>query len=182
MKLDYFTGEISIPNLFGDQAANIAIQQQVNDLITDYEAEFLKLLLGYYGDNSIYESYVTGVAAGTTQWTDLQTQIYNETTWRSPAAYYIFYKLLGESNSMLTGFGESTVAADNVQRVTTGRRMVRVWNRMCDMIDQIYDWIEDDDDKNFHAYDFDFTREDCYTKDHNGRARSTFEKINDFGI
>jgi len=73
MKLEYFHDELRIPGLEGDEASNQAIKESVNDLITTYETEFLKLLLGYDSDNSIYETYIAGVAAGTAQWVALQS-------------------------------------------------------------------------------------------------------------
>jgi len=53
---------------------------------------------------------------------------------------------------------------------------------MVDMVNDIYDWIEDEDGNNFHAYDFNFEREYCYTTNHNGKQVHPFEHINSFGI
>jgi hypothetical protein len=181
MKYDYFIGEISIPHLIGDEANNEAVKETVDDLITDYETEFLKLLFGYENDCTMYNDYLAGIAAGTAKWTSLQTQIYNETSWRSPAAYYIFYKWLQQSSTVLTSMGD-VKQADGQNFVTSSKRLVRVWNRMVDMVNDVWDWIEDDDDRSYHAYDYNWQREDAYVSDHNHKLRSPFEKINQFGI
>lgn len=172
MKLDYFKGEIVIPNLIGDEPANAAIQQTVNDLITDYEQEFLELMMGA----DMYADYVVGIAAGTLKWTSLRDQIYNESTWRTPAAYYIFYKYLEQTATLLSGMGE---VKGNDGNVPVGKRMIRTWNRMSDMVEAVWDWIEDDSrNSDYGGWD----RSVTYTTDHNSREVSPFERMNQWGF
>jgi hypothetical protein len=174
MKLDYFRADINIPNLIGEEAANMAVQETVNDLILDYETEFLRLMLG----TDLYDLYSVEIVKTTPdqKWTDLQDKIYNETTWRSPAAHYIFFKYLERQRSMLSGMGEVQATTENSTSAPMNHRMIRTWNRMSDMVEDIWEWIED------QGTDYDFSRYDTYTWDHNSRSHSPFEKINQWGI
>lgn len=101
MERNYFHGYLRIPNLNGNAQANKGVQEKVDDLILDYEPEFLRMLLG----KDLYDSYtVEGVF---TLPNTLKAKIYDSSNWKSPAAGYVFFSILAEKFNRVNRIGRS---------------------------------------------------------------------------
>ena len=146
LTVSYFVGELQIPNITGSAPA---VTPRVNELqwfIKKYEPEFLELLLG----TDLYLEFSTGIAAASplAKWTALKNKIYQidtqNGTYFSPAAAYVYYHFMRNSQTATTSVGEIKPGKKSAVYVTNTMKMVTAWNDMCKECNEIWEWLEED--------------------------------------
>lgn len=140
--ITYFDGsELNIPN-----TDKLEVQELVTTIITKYEDDFLRRLMGY----PLYKAFMAGlpVTAGTPQriidlvngkeYTSLQgflTQyrglLITEPAQMSPIANYIYYWYRRLNATQFTGIGEVMTTAENSTNQSPNQKMATAWNEMC---------------------------------------------------
>lgn len=166
LKLEYFVGDVLIPNLIGDGDAIAARQTEMNSFLFVYELKYLKLLLGYDydraqdGDDLFTEFNDALVAASnvyaslSTKWKNLHDQIYPLKTddnpyLVSPAAYYIYFYYMRQTAQTTTEGGVANPTFENATPAHATNKLVFAWNRMVELSDDITTWLLD----NVSTYD-----------------------------
>jgi len=146
LSVNYFVGELQIPNLTGSAPA---VTPRVNELlwfIKKYEPEFLELLLG----EDLYLEFSAGIAATTPEakWTTLKNKIYQIDSvngiYMSPAAAYVYYHFMRNSQTATTSVGEIKPGKHAAVNVTNTMKMVSAWDDMCAECMEIWEWLEED--------------------------------------
>lgn len=149
LTVNYFNGELCVPNITGSAPAATANANTVKWFIAKYEPKFLELLLG----EALYAAFLAGMtvtapAVPAAKWTALKSKIYSEDStsglYLSPAASYVYYHIMRDRISMTTSVGE--VKPDNKtvqpQSVNNVMKMVLAWNSMADDAAKIWEWLE----------------------------------------
>lgn len=135
----FFRGDISIPQLAGDEA----VEDIVNDTIAKYETAFLSDLLGYAFQKLVVASPATAPFLAIVQgdeYTDrhgvlrMWTGLANSTTKSSPIAQYIFYQYIREQHEVKTRISTVKPKAENATRVAPEYTLNKAWNDMHKMI------------------------------------------------
>lgn len=146
LSVNYFVGELQIPNLTGSAPA---VTPRVNELlwfIKKYEPEFLELLLG----EDLYLEFSAGIAATTPEakWTTLKNKIYQIDSvngiYMSPAAAYVYYHYMCNATTVTTIAGEVKPGKQSAVQVNNTRKIVLAWQSMCDDSEEIWKWLEED--------------------------------------
>jgi len=145
----YFVGELHIPNITGTTNPSVANFSNLMNFILKYEPEFLERMLG----EDFYAEFVAGVTGSVTMWTNLYAQIYTTvaqtigvdtyTLYTSPAANYVYYQYMRNVQTVTVMSGEAKQANENALQVQNLMKMVQAYNKMKDMIADIWEWIED---------------------------------------
>lgn len=163
LTVNYFIGELLIPNITGTAPAATASANNLKWFIAQYEPEFLELLLG----TDLYEEFLAGLAANPVpaKWTALKNKIYQVDTqngvYLSPAANYIYYHVMRDQITMTTSVGEVKPGKDAARPVSNTSKMVLAWNNMADKAEKIWEWLEE----NIDTYDtFDPYQENPFEK------------------
>lgn len=146
----YFQERLDIP-----QINQVAVEERVNAYITRFEPEFMTQLLGY----EFYQLFLTDIA--TQRMIDLKdgkTYTYNNVQYRfngllyvigsgdtavkqSCIANYVYWNLVNDSATILTGTGAAVTQSENVDRVSPTWKLAQVWNEMIDMIISLRDFL-----------------------------------------
>ena len=145
----YFVGELEIPNITGTTNPEVANFTNLMNFILKYEKEFLKRLLG----DDFYDEFVAGVEAEESKWTDLYDQIYTTETqtigddsytlYISPSANYVYYHYMRNNQSVTMFSGEAKAKFENAEAASNLSKMVQAYNKMVDMIDDLWEWLDD---------------------------------------
>lgn len=149
----YFIGEVNIPN-----TNQVAVQQNIDNLINKYEAELLTMLFGY----KMYKDFQAGLLGDPIPqiWKDLRDgaeytaddQLYK---WsglavagapaiakRSLIANYVYYWFMRKEATQSSGVGEVATKTENSNRVSPIEKQVRAWNEMVGWIQDMYAFLE----------------------------------------
>lgn len=145
----YFVGERNIPNT--DQTA---VEQRLNHFIAKYEAELLRLLLGY----ELYKDFTAGLLADPIlgKWISLRDGdeytvdgilykwdgLRNAATKQSMIADYVYYWWMRDKASITTGVGETAPQAENSTMVSPADKMCYAWNEMVAGAGALYHFLE----------------------------------------
>lgn len=140
----YFIGEILIPNLSsigsgGSQAISKANDDLLQVFIRKYEKLFLLSLLG----PSLYEGLKKGFEAKEEKWMALAEQLADSENHISPIANYVYYWFIRNKITETAGIGEVIGKANNAVMVSPEIKMVRAWNEMVDLVNEIVRWIDE---------------------------------------
>ena len=125
---DYFTREPiriqGIDNTTGNIETDYAIEMKnrMEQYAEIYEKRFLTAMLG--------PEYATLLSENAS----LKELIFNQDTYTSPVANYVYYKLWEDSISENTMSGNKIVTADGSQVAINVAKMVNIWNLMRDMV------------------------------------------------
>lgn len=174
----YFQGELHIPNLrlwSGNPSGVAAVVNQAvaeNTLewfIGKYERECLSLILGC----RLYGRFIAGLedeaGEGYEDWVALKDRIFVK-RWRygfSPVANYVYFFLMRSSRSQTTASGEVKVKIDNTTIVSDSAKLIKAWNDMGSMIEEIHAFINANTEKYGKPEDV---------------SHSWFKPVNSFGI
>ena len=125
---DYFTREPiriqGIDNTTGGIETDYAIEMKnrMEQYAEIYEKRFLTAMLG--------AEYATLLSENAS----LKELIFNQDTYTSPVANYVYYKLWEDSISENTMSGNKIVTEDGSQVAINVAKMVNIWNLMRDMV------------------------------------------------
>ena len=114
LTVDYFIGELNIPNITGTSPAAVANANNLKWFITEYEPQFLEMLLG----EDLYAEFLAGMAVVTpdAKWTALKNKIYLTDTpngiYLSPAANYVYYHYQRDHITVTASTGETKNAKE----------------------------------------------------------------------
>jgi hypothetical protein len=142
--IDYFKGEISIPNL-GKNPTSFT-----STYIDRYQKEIQQKILGV----TLYNLYITGINADDPideRWDNLLNgKDYTVTDgtqeigvrWNgfinsenvSLLSYYIYCKYVEQSNTQLTGLGNSTAVKENAQSESPRVKLVNAYNNCAELV------------------------------------------------
>lgn len=113
-----FKGKIKIANT---AQADVASDLQI--FINDYEAEFLKLLLG----ETLYTDFIAGLGDDPilAKWTDLKEKIGVTTI-----ANYIYWFYMRDNNTQTVAMGETKGKSANAGAALPDEKIIRAWNEM----------------------------------------------------
>ena len=136
----------------------------IDSLIERKQPETLKDVFG----TELYDLFIAGLAETTpdTRWTTLKARIVNTSTKVSLLNYFVMVEHLNNNRSLSGEIGEFTVQAANMQRADDKNKSRFLWNIGCDMVNDLYDWMQTVTD----YPEADFT------------GMKYFEKINSFNI
>lgn len=145
----YFEGELYLPSLERNYSEGVGISritQTVNEnslewYIEKYEPEYLKKLLGEH----LYFAFITEIVKEEhdPKWDVLLNMIYRKKDKYSfsPAANYVYFNLGRSSKSQITGKGEKLSNVFDSLNVDNVDKLTGIWNDMCDMSDEIQNFI-----------------------------------------
>lgn len=146
----YMIGALSLPHTINAEG-----QALVTQFITQYEFEFLEKVLGY----ELAKGLVDNIASAADKWKNLRDGIEftnnmnrldrwvgfkNETTFISPIANYIFYKMVKDGVTSLAGIGAIQPKSENAERVYPQLKLNEAWNKMVMMIRPLHEFLRKD--------------------------------------
>ena len=141
----YFTtGRLAIAGLAGNELGSQAHQASLQKYINLFEPKYLKRLLG----DDLSAAFITGMAATTpdARWTALKSVIYDTTEKTSPIANMVWFEWLRDHQTVTTASGMKQVGgSDSVSAVNT-QMIVRIQNDAVDDFQDVYDWLEANED------------------------------------
>lgn len=148
----YFQGELYIPNLQLKTGNPAGIASVVNQTVAEntlewfvgkYEQECLSRILGC----GLYRRFIAGLedeaGEGYEDWVALKDRIFVK-KWRygfSPVANYVYFFLMRSSRSQTTTSGEVKMKIDNTTVVSDSAKLIKAWNDMGSMIEEIHAFI-----------------------------------------
>lgn len=133
----YFKGLINIPNI-----DNPEVSEDLDEYIEEHEPAFLREVLGL----SLYNAYKEAPA----DYADLINGVEyingNGKTVRyegleKAIAHYTWFHWTRDKASATTGVGEAINQTDNAKRVSPASKLVRVWNKMIDYVDELRNYL-----------------------------------------
>lgn len=166
----YFESELYIPNLKYNSGSGVgSMVQAVNEQSLDwyiekYEKRYLNELLG----ENLYLKMIDGInRQEDNEWSRLKDRIFQETDYGkySPAADYVYFYAVREMQTQTSSKGEVRGRQDHASVVSVYDKLVRVWNDMVDMSQDIREYIR--------------LNENLYGKVDQGKR---WEYINTFGL
>lgn len=150
----FFFGQLNIA-----QKSDSSVSANLQALINELEPALLTYLLGY----DLYKQYLDGIVIVSpaakwtairdgkeytnrqgvlTKWKGLK---YTEgTTPRSLIANYVYWHWMQNEASETTGTGEKVAANQNAVNASPANKMVRAWNEMVDMINELVEFLMSD--------------------------------------
>jgi hypothetical protein len=119
-----FQGEITL-----GQAESFAVKEEIQWFIDKYEPTFLKLVLGV----KLYEDLMAGLEGDPVEpkWETLEKLL------KCPLANFVYCKYMRNKISETSGSGETLHNADVAARVSPLSKIVRAWNEMVDLLDEL---------------------------------------------
>jgi hypothetical protein len=157
LTLDYFCGELLIPNLTGNSEANGAIAEIVNRSIALYEPRFLRSVLG-----TLYDGFAADMTSVKSK--AIIAHLYDEVNLISPVANFVYVNFRRDTMTDAVPTGEGVGSYENLT-ISQGYKQQFAWNLMCDLVDDFWTWLE--------SYDTSFSRYGCYTTGMNPFRRVT---------
>lgn len=152
LKLEYFVGDLLIPNLSGDGDYISARRADLNHYLTVYELKYLEMLLG----EDLFDEFSDALdAAGdaydslAAKWQALVDQIYpaeQNTFLISAAAYYVYFKYMRDAVTLTLDSGQSTPTHENATAGDSVNKLVFAWNRCVELSDDLAEWLIDNID------------------------------------
>lgn len=123
-------------------------------LINDLEPTLLRAIMGY----ELYKAYTAGITASTQKYLDIrdgkeyETRADIPTKWnglaftqgdskKSLIANYVYWHWMEKDASVSTGTGEKVANAQNAVNASPGPKMVRAWNEMVVMIEELCEFL-----------------------------------------
>lgn len=142
----YFHSEINIA-----QVQSIPVQAAITSMITKYETDYLKKVLGY----AFWKLFNAAIADVSGRWYDIKVGAEYENAngytkkWEgftnaeklSPIANYCYYWYMRENVTFTASAGEQEGKAENSTVVSPGPKMARAWNEMVDQTALLYDFL-----------------------------------------
>lgn len=166
----YFVGELYIPNLKTQDDMGIGVNEIVQAVgekyfdtyVQQYEYEYLSGLMGDEMLSSFYDKVEDDEV-----WNTLKDRIFNyrRLPFVSPAANYVYFKAMRDMQTQTSPQGEVRGTQDNTIVVSAYEKLVRVWNNMVGMTEDIRKFIRD----NVESYGV-------------MKGYRVWERINKFGI
>lgn len=139
----YFHGTLTLPNIKTSggtgvaQAVQTVGELELESFMLQYEREFLQKLLG----RKLAADFTAGLSEDPVaeKWQDLKDQIYmkHDGYYYSPVANYIYFWVMQAGRTTTTTKGEQKPTQDYALVASESRKMVRAWNDMLPMIDEI---------------------------------------------
>jgi hypothetical protein len=171
--IEYFEGDITIPNLGKDEGDDFEI-----NYIAKYQKEYLIKVLGY----AMYKDFDTALSGTPAQkWTDLlvgkdyTVDVEGETVttrWNglqnteevSSIAYYVYFKWLKENYAQLTGTGVGVSSKENATNYVPNFKAVHAWNEYIKLTGNIknytyrsnYLYLRDQKNNKYYREDINF--------------------------
>lgn len=141
----YFTGMLSIAQSEG------AVKDLLDMYIAQYEPEWLVKYLGYAFSQLVIadaDQRMHDLILGKTytyndkeyRWDGI-TYIINDDVRFSPIANYIYWHFIGDNATNIGGIGGVNTNAENAQRVSPIRKQITAWNKMCDMVTEMREYL-----------------------------------------
>lgn len=167
----YFQGELFIPNLklnnssYGKSAMLEAVgESNMAWMIEKYENEALGLILG----PGLRDEMIEGLKNDEDKWQTLFNKIYVKGSHGnySPVANYVYFMIMKNGRTQTSPTGEVRKRTDNTSVVNDRSKLIKAWNDMCIMINDIHMFISNSGD---------------YGELGNSLV-SCFKPINEFGI
>lgn len=133
-----------------------AVQQNVTRHIVDYEARYLKSLLGLAMYKELRDQLNTDIHVAPDliwldildgkDWTDSSG---NTRIWQglrnaakvSPIACYVYWHFVENNKTGTTGLGEVKSKAENAENANPIMKQVRAWNKMVELNNELVDYI-----------------------------------------
>ena len=123
-----FKGKIKIAN-----TAQADVAADLNIFITDYEKEFLTLLLG----TGLYADFIAGLAIlpVDAKWTTLKETI------GTAIANYIYWFYMRDNNTQTVAMGETKGKSANAGSALPDEKIIRAWNEMVEFCYKVVELI-----------------------------------------
>lgn len=154
LKVDksFFKGDaMNIPNISSTGvgtagAISAANADNLTQLIEKKEPEFLKKALG----KELYQQFKAGMSVVAPviidpKWLVLSVMLADSTLKVSPLANYVWWYWARYNTTVTTDLGESTPSQENAGATSSVYRQVHVWNEMVDMLNEVSDYINDNE-------------------------------------
>lgn len=130
---------------------------ELTELISKYEPEYLKAILGY----ACWKAFDAGLTASTARWVALRDgDEYTDASgvlrkWdgfkndelKSPIANYVYYYWLRKNGTTTTVSGEKESKTEKSVNVSSVHKQVRAWNEMVRMNGRLVDFLQNKKDE-----------------------------------
>ena len=153
----FFTGELHIEGVISytgvPSKTNEAANYELKSLISQYELDFYRKILGYDNAKKFVEYIESG--EGEEKWDNLKNMLVEQVGDRkvSPIAYYVFFFYLRKNQTQATPIGNIDESSSN--KVTPCNiKMISAWNQMAYLNRYLSDFLYNNQD-DYGGYFFD---------------------------